>query len=66
MNKSNIVNIQEYKINRNYYTIGLLIGALRAELENGTVEPESVYGILTDSVKSAIYSDLAYAGGAAR
>ena len=66
MDKSNIINIHEYKINRNYYTIGLLIGALRAELENGTVEPESVYGILTDSVKSAIYSDLALAGGAAR
>lgn len=66
MKNSNIVNIQEYKINKNYYTIGLLIGALRAEMENGTVELESVYNILTDGVKSAISSDLAIAGCAVR
>jgi hypothetical protein len=62
MKNSKIINIQRYKINKNYYTIGLLIGALRAEMENGTVELESVYGLLTDRVKSAIDSDLATAG----
>lgn len=61
---SNLISIQEYRINRNYYNIGLIIGALRAELESGTVKIESVYGLLTDDVKSAIGSDLAYAGGA--
>lgn len=66
MKNSKIVNIHEYKINKNYYAIGLLIGALRAEMENGTVELESVYNILTDGVKSAISSDLATAGCAVR
>jgi len=66
MKNPSVVNIQEYKINKTYYTIGLLIGALRAELENGSVEMESVYGLLTDSVKCAISNDLVYAGGAAR
>ncbi len=66
MKKSNIVNIHEYRINRNYYNIGLVIGALRAELENGTVTLESVYGLLTDRTKSAIDSDLSCMGGAAR
>lgn len=64
MGNSNIISIQEYRINRNYYNIGLIIGALRAELESGTVELESVYSLLTDGVKSAIGNDLAYAGGA--
>lgn len=31
---------------------------MRAELESGTVALESVYDLLTDSVKSAIDSDL--------
>lgn len=66
MKNTNIVNIHEYKINKTYYSIGLLIGALRAELENGTVELESVYNLLTDGVKSAISNDLAFAGGVAR
>lgn len=66
MKKSNIVNIHEYKIHKNYFTIGLLVGALRAELENGTVEMESVYSILTDNVKQAISSDLVQTGGAAK
>lgn len=66
MKNSNVVNIHEYKINRNYYNIGLIIGALRAELEKGTVSLESAYGLLTDGVKSAIDSDLAHAGGAFR
>lgn len=66
MKKSNIVNIHEYRINRNYYNIGLVIGALRAELENGTVTLESVYGLLTDRTKSSIDSDLSCMGGAAR
>lgn len=64
MKNSNIINIQSHKLNKDYYTIGILIGALRAELENGTVELESVYGILTDGAKSAINSDLAHAGRA--
>lgn len=66
MKNSKIINIQRYKINKNYYTIGLLIGALRAEMENGTVELESVYGLLTDRVKSTIDSDLATAGTVVR
>lgn len=66
MKDSNIVNIQEYKTNRNYYKIGLIIGALRAELENGTVALESVYGLLTDRAKSAIDSSLIGVGGATR
>lgn len=66
MKNSKIINIQRYKINKNYYTIGLLIGALRAEMENGTVELESVYGLLTDRVKSTIDSDLATAGAVVR
>lgn len=66
MKNSNIVNIHEYRINKNYYNIGLIIGALRTELENGTVALESVYGLLTDRVKSAIDGDLAHVGGAAR
>lgn len=66
MKNSNVVNIHEYKINRNYYNIGLVVGALKAELENGAVELESVYDLLTDRVKSAIDSDLVHAGGAFR
>lgn len=66
MKNSNVVNIQEYRINKNYYNIGLIIGALRAEVENGTVTLESVYGLLTDRVKSAIDSDIAYIGGTSR
>lgn len=66
MENSNVINIQNYRINRNYYTIGLIVGALRAELENGTVELSTVYGILTDRAKAAISGDLAYAGGADR
>lgn len=64
MKNSKVVNIQEYRINRTHYAIGVLIGALRAELENGTVELEAVYGLLNDGVKSAISSDLVRAGGA--
>lgn len=56
--KSNVIDFQRYKINKEYYNIGLIMGALRAELENGTVALESVYGLLTDNVKSAIDSDL--------
>lgn len=66
MKNSSVINIHEYKINKTYYSIGLLIGALRTELENGTVEPEFVYNLLTDSVKSAIGNDLAFAGGVVR
>ena len=66
MKNSNVVSIHEYKINKTYYSIGVLIGALRAELENGAVDPESVYNLLTDRVKSAISSDLAFAGGVDR
>ena len=66
MKNSNVVNIQEYRISKNYYNIGLIIGALRAEVENGTVTLESVYGLLTDRVKSAIDSDIAYIGGTSR
>lgn len=66
MKNSNIVNFQEYRINRDYYNIGLIIGALRAELENGTVDMESVYSLLTDNAKSAISSDILCAGSAAR
>ena len=66
MKNSNVVNNQEYRIRKNYYNIGLIIGALRAEVENGTVALESVYGLLTDRVKSAIDSDIAYIGGTSR
>ena len=66
MKNSNVVNIQEYRISKNYYNIGLIIGALRAEVENRTVALESVYGLLTDRVKSAIDSDIAYIGGTSR
>ncbi len=66
MKNSNVVNIQEYRISKNYYNIGLIIGALRAEVENGTVALESVYGLLTDRVKSAIDSNFAYIGGTSR
>ena len=66
MKNSNVVNIHEYKINRNYYNIGLIIGALRAELEKGTVSLESAYGLLTDGVKSTIDIDRKYAGAAIR
>ncbi|MCI8363774.1 MAG: hypothetical protein HFG34_02335 [Eubacterium sp.] len=66
MKNSNIVNFQEYRINRDYYNIGLIIGALRAELENGTVDMESVYSLLTENSKSAISSDIVCAEGVAR
>ncbi len=66
MKNSNVVNIQEYRIRKNYYNIGLIIGALRAEVENGTVALESIYDLLTDRVKSAIDSDIAYIGGTNR
>ena len=66
MENSNVISIQEYKVNRKYYNIGLIIGALRAELENGTVELVSVYSLLTEGVRLAIDSDLSYAGGVAR
>lgn len=66
MKNSNIVNFHEYKINREHYNIGLIIGALRAELENGTVPMESVYALLSDNVKDFIDSELAHVGGAAR
>ena len=38
MENSNVISIQEYKVNRKYYNIGLIIGALRAELGNGPGE----------------------------
>lgn len=60
MKNSSVIDIHEYKINKTYYSIGLLIGTLRTELENGTVEPEFVYNLLTDGVKSAIREDLGY------
>lgn len=63
MKKSNIITIQEYKINKNYYNIGLIIGALRAELEKGTVDLESVYNLLTENVKASISSEFSCAGG---
>lgn len=66
MENSNVVNIQEYRINKNYYNIGLVIGALRAELETGTVKLEAVYGLLTDRTRSEINSSLTCIGGAAR
>ncbi len=66
MKKSNIVYIQDYKINRDYYNIGLIIGALRAELENGSVAIKDAYNLLTDRVKNSIMGDLSYLGGAAR
>ncbi len=61
---SNIVSTQEYRINKNYYSIGLIIGALRAELENGTVDLESAYNLLTEGVKASISNELACVGGA--
>ena len=56
-------NFEEDEINSRYYNIGLLIGALRAELEKGTVSLESAYGLLTDGVKAAIDSELIHKGG---
>lgn len=64
MESLNIVSIQEYRINKNYHNIGLVIGALRAELENGSVDVEDVYNLLTDGVKSALCGDLSCTGGA--
>ena len=66
MGKSNTINIQDYKINRDYYNIGLVIGALRAELENGSVAIEDAYNLLTDRVKNSIMGDLSRMRGAAR
>ncbi len=66
MGKSNTIDIQDYKINKNYYNIGLIIGALRAELENGSVAIEDAYNLLTDKVKNSIMGDLSCLGGAAR
>ncbi len=66
MKKSNIIDFQEHKSNRDYYAIGLVLGALRAELETGSIAVEDVYGLLTDSVKSAIGEDLMAVGCAAR
>lgn len=66
MENSNVIDFQECRINRTYYNIGLVIGALRAEMETGSVAIETVYGLLTDRVKSAIDSDIAYTGGAIR
>jgi len=63
MKKSNIITIQEYKINKNYYNIGLIIGALRAELEKGTVDLESVYNLLTENVKASISNEFFCTGG---
>ena len=66
MKNSNVINIQDYKINRDYYNIGLIIGALRAELENGSVAIEDAYNLLTDRVKNSIMGDLSCLGGVAR
>ncbi len=66
MEKSSTIDIQDYKINRDYYNIGLVIGALRAELENGSVALEDAYSLLTDRVKNSIMGDLSCLGGAAR
>ena len=66
MTKSNIIDFQEHKSNKDYYAIGLVLGALRAELETGSVAVEDVYSLLTDSVKSAIGEDLMTVGGTAR
>lgn len=66
MEKSNTINIQDYKINRDYYNIGLVIGALRAELENGSVAIEDAYNLLTDRTKNFIMGDWLCLGGAAR
>ena len=55
MENSNTIDIQDYKINRDYYNIGLVIGALRAELENGSVAIEDAYNLLTDRVKTLLW-----------
>lgn len=64
MENSNIVNTQNNRNNTNYFNIGLIIGALRAELENGSVEIEAAYNLLTDEVKNAISGELSCVGGA--
>lgn len=58
MKNSKIVDFQEHKSNKDYYTIGLVIGALRAELEAGSISVEDVYSLLTDSVKRIIVEEL--------
>lgn len=63
MEKLKIVNFPEYKSNKNYYyAIGLVLGALRAELEAGIITVEDVYSLLTDDVKSAISDEVAIRG----
>jgi hypothetical protein len=64
MKNSKVISFQEHKICKNYYNIGLVIGALRAELENGTVGIEDVYNLLTTDIKSAIGKEISCNGGA--
>ena len=66
MKKSNIIDFQEHKSNRDYYAIGLVLGALRAELETGSIAVEDVYSLLPDGVKSTIGDDLMAVGGVIR
>lgn len=64
MGKSKIVNIQQYKTNNTYYNIGLVIGAMRAGLETGTVSLDAACNLLPDTLQKTIQKEFMYAGGA--
>ncbi len=48
------IKIVKDNFNKRYYNIGLIIGALRAELESGSVAMEDAYNLLTDRVKNSL------------
>ena len=63
MEKSKIVNIQQYKLNNTYYNIGVVVGALRASLESGEAELVKVYDLLPQVIQNVIAGELLYTGG---
>lgn len=64
MEKSKIVNIQQYKTNNIYYNIGLVVGAIRAGLETGTVSLDAACSLLPDALQKTIQQEFACMGGA--
>lgn len=64
MKNSNIVNFQEYTTCKKYYNIGLVLGVIRAGLENGTISLEKIYTILPERELSIVREECTKIGGA--
>lgn len=63
MGKSNMVDIASCRRLRESYRIGLVLGAVRAEIDAGTLTLADVYSLLSERSRNAISGDIARAGG---